>query len=75
MRNCFKHVDKFVSIYEEGVTGTKVFERMKEIKKSHRRAMTLALEEERDEFARSKHWYGRDRAWEWTGEEEEQVAD
>ena len=49
MRNCFKHVDKFVSIYEEGVTGTKVFERMKEIKKSHRRAVTLALEEERDE--------------------------
>ena len=63
-----------MNLYKAGDTGNAVFEKMKEARKSHRKAVTLAKDAERDEFALSKYDYRRDRDWAWEEEESDQGA-
>ena len=53
-------------------TGGELMAKLREEKKSHRRAQTMARDEEREELAPSKHSYPRDRVWEWRRSEEEE---
>ena len=75
MTNYFKHVDRIMGHYSTGTTGGELMARLREEKRSHRRALTMAKDEEREEFAPSKHSYPRDRVWEWRRSEEEEEED
>ena len=46
--------------------------KLREEKRSHRRAQTMARDEEREELGPSKYAYSRDRIWEWRRSEEEE---
>ena len=61
--------------YSAGTTGGELMAKLREEKKSHRRAHTMARDEEREEFALSKHSYPRDRVWEWRKSEEEEEGE
>ena len=58
--------------YSTGTTGGELMAKLREEKKSHRRAHTMARDEEREEFAPSKHSYPRARVWNWRRSEEEE---
>ena len=61
MRNYFKHVDCIMGHYSTGTMGGELMAKLREEKRCHRRAQTMARDEERDELAPSKHYYPRDR--------------
>ena len=71
MRNYFKHVDRIMGHYSTGTTGGELMAKLREEKRCHRRALTMARDEERDELDPSKHYYPRDRVWQWRRSEEE----
>ena len=49
--------------YSQGTTGGELLAKLREEKRSHRRALTIARDEEKEEFAHSKHNYPRNRPY------------